>query len=245
MPHTIAFGDTHGNWPALLKALWHFRPEVCLVAGDFGWWPRLWDDALLSGREDARLSYLLEKKPAETEIRFIEGNHEDLDHLFAHTHDARRVHEPVELRPKLWYQPRGSTLDLADGRRVFCCGGGKSVDRFFRKEGASWFPQEIVKMRDIPKDLPRCEIVLSHTVPNRLGVLETFPKLDPRCMDTSPDPTCEVLDHVFDAVRPDLWIASHLHVLKRGKVKGTEYVVLDRTDGGLRPWTDFALALVK
>ena len=42
-------------------------------------------------------------------------------------------------------------------------------------------------------------------------------------------PSCDVLDRVFDEARPKLWIASHLHLVRRGEANGCRYVVLDRS----------------
>ena len=87
--HTIVVGDTHMYWPAMLKALHHFRPEVCVVAGDFGWWPETWG----YGPLDKRLAWLMEQQPVGTErylfeIRHLQGIHipdmmltESLQHL--------------------------------------------------------------------------------------------------------------------------------------------------------------------
>jgi len=244
MVHTIVLGDTHGNWAYLLKALHHFRPDVCLVAGDFGWWPVLWAKAFIQGNKEFLLNYLLDNRPTNTEIRFIEGNHEDLEDLFETTEGARHSHEAVALRPGLWYQPRGSVYTLADGRTVFCCGGGKSVDAPYRKPGISWFPEEIVRPEELPQTLPKADIVLSHTVPNRFGVLETLPLPDPG-WDISPDPTCAVLDSVYDAIRPSLWLASHLHVFRQGVFENTEYLVLNRTDVPGVPWKQCSRVLVR
>ncbi len=135
-------------------------------------------------------------------------------------------------------------MTLADGRRMLCIGGGKSVDAPLRIPGLSWFPQEILSCEELPEILPEADILLSHTVPNRLGVLETLPSVVDPDWDMTPDPTCAVLDEVFDACRPSLWIASHLHVCRRGRAGDTEYAVLDRTDGVVKPWEDFVEVLV-
>ncbi len=128
--------------------------------------------------------------------------------------------------------------------KVFCAGGGKSVDWKLRIEGLSWFPQEILRREELPETLPEADVVISHAVPNRLGVLETLPPVPPD-WDPSPDPSCDVLDEVFDTCRPSLWVASHLHLARRGEVSGCRYAVLDRTDGlSERPWEDFVEVLV-
>ncbi len=243
--HTIVVGDTHMYWPALLRALHHFRPEACIVAGDFGWWPETWG----CGPLEKRLDWLLAEKPSRTEIRFIEGNHENLPLLFGEAERVRRKvgagsFDALEMRPGLWYQPRGSMMTLVEGSTVFFCGGGKSVDAPLRIEGLSWFPEEIVTRDQLPDVLPEADVVISHTVPNRLGVLETLPPVFAPDWDLAPDPTSAVLDEVFDAVSPSLWIASHLHVFRRGRVGKTHFVVLDRTDGNAKPWEDFSMVLV-
>lgn len=249
--HTLVLGDTHMEWNSMLRALHHFHPQVCIVAGDFGWWPTAWVKAKIHGQKQIPLDYLLESKPNETEIRFIEGNHEDLPRLFGIAEHYRRErdlgqYEAVELRDGLWYQPRGSTYTLADGRTILFCGGGKSVDAPLRKLGVNWFKEEIVCAEQLPKTLPKADIVISHTVPNRLNVLETIPAVDWEYngWDSTPDPTCTVLDWIFDTVHPDLWIASHLHLFRKGKVDNTEYFVLDRTDNGECPLEEFSYVLI-
>lgn len=245
--HTLVVGDTHMDWSAFLKVLHHFRPKLCLVAGDFGWWPYSWLVFEDRGKHTKTLHWLLEKKPKETEIRFIEGNHEDLDNLFDCYHKLmHQPFEPVELFPKLWYQPRGSTFTLADGRTVFFCGGGKSVDVAVREKGVSWFPQEEVGLDELPDPIPQTDIVISHTVPNVSGVFETMTPLKEVCewWDDTPDKTCATLDVVWEAIRPPLWLASHLHLYRKTKYKNTEFIVLDRTDGGHRPWEEFTYVLI-
>ena len=235
MAHTIVVGDTHMDWDSLVNVLQTHRPKRCIVAGDFGWWPNLFQK---HRKRPLYLDWLMQSKPDETEIRFIEGNHEDLSDLFATVGHLRLKNgtgpfDALELRPGLWYQPRGSTFTLEDGRTIFFCGGGKSVDAPARTPGKDWFPEEIVRRDELPATLPKADIVISHTVPNGLGVLETLTPIKEVCgwWDDTPDPTCDVLDEVLFTIRPSLWIAAHLHVFRKGRVKETEYVVLNRTDG--------------
>ena len=246
MAHTMVVGDTHMHWPALLKVLYHFRPKTCIVAGDFGWWPGAWLQAEKEGKKEISIRYLLENCPEETEIRFIDGNHEDLPELFAfHRSMAKGAFEPVEIAPRLWYQPRGSTYTLADGRTVFFCGGGKSVDWTARKRGISWFPEEIVYRKELPEVLPKADIVISHTIPSLSGVLETLKPLKEVCewWDDTPDETCWTLDDVLQEIRPKLWIAAHLHLHRELEQNGTKFVVLDMVNGRPRPWSDFTYIL--
>ncbi len=245
--HTLVVGDTHMKWPAFLRVLHHFLPKVCIVAGDFGWWPNSWMAAQYKGEYEKSLLWFLEKKPRHTQIRFIEGNHEDLDNLFRlHRSLTDNPFEAVELYPDLWFQPRGSTFELADGRTVFFCGGGKSVDNAIREKGISWFPQEEVSRDELPKTLPQADLVISHTVPNVSGVFDTLTPLKQVCewWDDTPDKTCTTLDYVWETLHPKLWLASHLHVFRETTYEGTKFIVLDRTDGGDRPWNYFTYVLI-
>ena len=148
MSSVLVLGDGHAAWPWLGAALSVFRPDICLVAGDFGWWPKL-----LPLPHTVLPPALLER----TELHFLDGNHED--HPALRQVVPRGCFEPVELLPRIIYHPRGSTMRLPDGRTVFFAGGGKSVDRAYRTEGRDWFPEEILVREDLPHTLPQADVV--------------------------------------------------------------------------------------
>ncbi|MBQ7608092.1 MAG: metallophosphoesterase [Desulfovibrionaceae bacterium] len=228
MPHTLVVADTHTHWKPFLSFLWTHRPSVCLVAGDFGWWP---------GHE---LSLFLRLKPETSEIRFIDGNHEDHSSLFAAVKRRQddggyRSHEPVELAPGLWYQPRGSTYTLADGRTIFCVGGAAPV----KNATVLYERPAMLDRTDLPASLPSADIVLAHTLCNRSGLLATLPPLKGQ------DPSTFVLDEVFSAVRPKLWLCGHLHRHMRSRAEGCVFHVLDLLMREIsRPLGTYAYVLV-
>ena len=210
MPHTLVVADTHGHWEPFLSFLWSHRPAVCFVAGDFGWWP---------GFELARF---LREKPSATEIRFVDGNHEDHVSLRALTRAVRGVspdagHEAFEIAEGLWYQPRGSTYRLSDGRTVFCVGGAAPV----RNGLVIADSPATLRRKDLPEVIPKADIVLAHTLCGRAGLLAELPALQGK------DPSTDVLDDVFAHVRPKLWLCGHLHRHIRCHADGCEFVVLD------------------
>ncbi len=228
MPHTLVVADTHMHWEPFLYFLWTHRPSVCLVAGDFGWWP---------GDE---LSAFIREKPEATEIRFIDGNHEDHRSLRALMQGGSAIsgvgrHSPVQVAEGLWYQPRGSIYRLSDGRTVFCVGGAAPV-----KDGAVIADNTATLRRsDLPETMPAADIVLAHTLCSRAGLLKSLPPLRGR------DPSNAVLDEVFAQVRPKLWVCGHLHTHMRGRAEGCDFVVLDllsRTNA--RPLRSYAHVLV-
>lgn len=135
-------GDVHGraehgssrfafkNWP-LGRTL--TRDDVVIVAGDFGF---VWDG---SNAERYWLDWL-ESKPWTT--CFVDGNHENhhaLAGLPVREWNGGLVHE---ARPHVLHLMRGEVFDIA-GATVLTMGGAASNDRQYRKEGRSWWPEEM------------------------------------------------------------------------------------------------------
>ncbi|MBR3665246.1 MAG: metallophosphoesterase [Lachnospiraceae bacterium] len=157
MPNILVLGDVHGEWAYLASLLLYLRPDICIVAGDFGWWPG-WGDL----PHEAMPREVLER----TELHFADGNHENHRELLAAA--PRGCFEAVEIAPRIIYHPRGSIWELPDGRRIFFAGGAKSVDWRWRHERTMWFREELLLRHHLPESLPRADIVISHTVSTAL-----------------------------------------------------------------------------
>ena len=135
-------GDVHGraeygssrfafkNWP-LGRTL--TRDDVVIVAGDFGF---VWDG---SNAERYWLDWF-ESKPWTT--CFVDGNHENhhaLAELPVREWNGGLVHE---VRPRVLHLMRGEVFGI-DGLTVLAMGGAASNDRQYRREGRSWWPEEM------------------------------------------------------------------------------------------------------
>lgn len=135
-------GDVHGraeygssrfafkNWP-LGRTL--TRDDAVIVAGDFGF---VWDG---SNAERYWLDWF-ESKPWTT--CFVDGNHEN-HHALANL-PVREWNDGIvhEVRPRVLHLMRGEVFDI-DGLTVLAMGGAASNDRQYRKEGRSWWPEEM------------------------------------------------------------------------------------------------------
>ena len=73
--------------------------------------------------------------PDEALLYFCDGNHE---HFGTLDPDADA---PVQISDHVIYVPRGTAIDIS-GVRVGFCGGAESIDREYRTEGVSWWPEE-------------------------------------------------------------------------------------------------------
>ena len=109
------------------------RYDVVVVAGDFGF---VWDGS----NTDRYWLDWFESKPWTT--CFVDGNHENhrmLAELPETEWNGGRVHV---ARPHVLHLMRGEVFDIA-GTTVLAMGGAASHDREWRKEGKSWWPEEM------------------------------------------------------------------------------------------------------
>jgi hypothetical protein len=213
----LLMGDTHGHWDRINTTVATLRPDVLIQLGDFGYWPNI-------DRYDPCKHLALGK----TQVRFLDGNHENHEEL------ARfRGETPVarEVCPGIFYQERGSFMDLPDGRRILFMGGADSIDKKSRTPGLDWFPGEIITEKDLQR-LPagKVDIVCSHTAPRRFGIKQKFLKRHGG-HDHGDDPSEDALDHVFERYRPRWWFFSHWHARMFGESDGCRWFCLDIAGG--------------
>lgn len=204
----LAVGDVHGGFERLNYLISQEKPDMILQVGDFGYWPLL---------EDYNLATI---DTGSTRIYFCEGNNDDLGSLKTLVKQAGR---PVEIAPNIIYMPRGSVLELADGRRVLFMGGGQSVDRWRRYEGWDWFPEEIITEEDLAH-LPEApiDIVISHTCPEEFPIEQARRK---KVKDI--DPSRQMLSRVLHKYNPSLWYFGHWHTCCEGIYQDTMWVCLN------------------
>lgn len=115
------------------------RDDAVIVAGDFGF---VWDG---SNAEKYWLDWF-ESKPWTT--CFVDGNHENhhaLAGLPVREWNSGLVHE---ARPHVLHLMRGEVFDI-DGLTVLAMGGAASNDRQYRREGRSWWPEEMPSEEEI------------------------------------------------------------------------------------------------
>lgn len=215
-------GDIHGRFDALDKVAIETNSDVIIQCGDFGFWP-------------GNLNKI--KTKTKIPIYFCRGNHEDHDTLDTYPEltisnlktseritnefllEKRKLSiKKVEVNKKkiprradnIFLCNHGSILTLEDTNILFF-GGAKSIDKMYRKEGSSWWPQEIPPGYIVDKTLELIQnididIVISHTAPK--FIVEKF--IDTEHL-TSLDPTTYILEEIFISAHPKLWFFGHFH----------------------------------
>jgi hypothetical protein len=195
----LLVGDVHGQYEALNRLVRVLKPDVVLQCGDFGYWPEF------PGPDGARPGDPAGKIHSDAPIHFCDGNHDDHSSLAAFRSETPKAHE---LAPNLFYQERGSTLDLPDGRVVLFFGGAESTDRFKRKEGETWWPGELATQRDLER-LPSdpVDIIISHTSPRSLNGW-SFCRSG---RQKSKDPSRDILETALELMKPQKVFFGHWH----------------------------------
>lgn len=153
----IVAGDWHGNWPQAERVIRHAKEtnvDTIVHVGDFGIWSN--DKPYLN-----RIQALL--KQWDIQMYFIDGNHEDFPRLYAKplNEDGTR-----KVRDNISHLPRGFRWEW-DGISFLALGGAASIDKKFRREGISWWPEELITDEDVAKSIEggKVDVMFTHDSP--------------------------------------------------------------------------------
>lgn len=204
-----------------------------LSVGDFGYWPRAPKRYVLDGEivDHVHISEGLKFDPAQTNVLFCDGNHED--------HYALKELMHNEVMPGVFYMSRGATHVLPDGRRILFMGGALSVDRHergFNSPKMGWFAEEEISfsdMLDLPDTNMKIDILITHTCPCDIASDIKGKQVKNNC-------SMDAVEQILDVYRPDLWFFGHWHKYKVGKYKDTRWTALDMLAAGRTWWVELA-----
>lgn len=199
-------GDVHGNIERFKKEK---TPKVSelkeedyfLVAGDFGFLFRM------NKAEEENLNYL-ENLPFT--VLFIDGNHENFDALNSFPAEMWHGGKIHRIRPNVCHLMRGQIFTI-ENRTFFTMGGGFSIDKFLRKEGVSWWKEEIPSDEEFDearKNLKahdhKVDYIITHAAPEKIMNM-IFPNHEPELKLNL------FLQEVMDSTTYTHWYFGHLH----------------------------------
>lgn len=205
-------GDTHGTieigkLSRANLAVERVEPgegDFVIILGDFG---LVFAPDGQSAEERWWLKWL-DEKPWTT--LFIDGNHENFAHLNALPEEEWRGGRVHRVSESVLHLMRGQIFEI-DGRSFFTMGGAASHDRQFRKEGRSWWPEELPSEEELARAdaaLDGCgrrvDYVLTHCAPTLVQG-----RINPTFL---PDRLTEYLQHVRDTTAFHRWYFGHYHV---------------------------------
>lgn len=205
-------GDTHGSLEIDKLSTKNFpvqkelsKKDYVIIAGDFG--------CIWSGHKDKFWLDWLEKKNFTT--LWVDGNHENFDLLNQYPSEEWNGGKVHFIRPSVIHLMRGQVFTI-DGIKIFTFGGAMSNDKQYRKEGVSWWKEEIPSTQEFEEGINNLEkhdltvdVIITHTAPSLV-----ITKKDLNDNEIN-DPTCEMLDSFMENVNFKQWFFGHFHEDKK------------------------------
>ncbi len=215
-------GDTHGELSHFLQLAKAGEPkwtaaDTLIVCGDFGF---IWanpEDEEGYAYDQARLDELAQKP---YKILFVDGNHENFDVLYAYPLEDGFGGTVRRIRDNIFHLQRGQVYTIG-GYTFFTFGGGYSMDRYLRRKGLSWWPQEMPVAAELEAGRQalaqvghRVDYIVTHTAPHVIV----------KMMRYAPDPHEQPLNVYFNKVwrdtQFDQWFFGHFHIERKTPVAG-------------------------
>ena len=199
-------GDLHREYDfAKLRRLHENTPltknDYVIICGDFGgiWLGDFKDRPFLNMLE--RLSYT---------VLFVDGNHENHPALARYPVEEWNGGNVHMLSNSVIHLMRGQVYEI-EGLRFFAMGGASSHDKQYRKEGESWWPEELpseeeykTALENLDKNGWKVDVVISHCAPDSI-------QNELNCRYAH-----DKLTNFFETIKQDLtydfWFFGHYHV---------------------------------
>ena len=163
-------GDTHGDPVRFIENnmgdnQWT-SDDLLIVCGDFTYIFRNNDS------EKEFLDYLEKEKPYT--ICFCDGNHENFPAIYSYPEEewnGGRIHR---IRKNIVHLMRGQVYTI-ENKSFFVFGGSYSIDKGWRKEGVSWWPEEqpnedeyATGLKNLEKSNYEVDYIITHTAPQAI-----------------------------------------------------------------------------
>ena len=221
----VAFaGDWHGNAPwgkLVLERLGERGITKLYHVGDFGLWPNGYG-----------YMHTINRAAEENgvEIWVTPGNHEDWSVLTeAFKRNPNEAVALTKMTSNIKWCPPGLRWE-DQGVSFVSLGGAASIDRSWRKEGKTWWPEEFISLHDVARTVAGgyADIMLTHDAP--LPGIRAVQEIANTPGNWRNDDLLyahqgrEVLTRAWDAVKPRFTVHGHFHVygFELGEYDGRE-----------------------
>ncbi|MDE6058731.1 MAG: metallophosphoesterase [Clostridia bacterium] len=204
-------GDTHGLEDAYKLHIFAgehpklTRNDYVIIAGDFG---AIWSERTLA----ENLRYYTELPFT---VLFVDGNHENFDLINSYPVEIWNGGKVHRIRPNVLHLMRGQIFEI-EGKTIFTFGGATSIDRHYRVEGRSWWPQELPSFEELDEGLAnlkkygnKVDYIITHACGQRALA---YPKLRAQAGIKIECPECQLLSNFEDVVEFKHWYFGHFHI---------------------------------
>ena len=204
-------GDTHGTLD-LTKVVQYYEgredefnkdDDYLIILGDVG-------VCGFSASVEAETRSVLRDLPVTT--LFIDGNHENFEQLNSYPVDEWNGGKVHFVESDIIHLMRGQVYDI-DGTAFFTFGGAYSIDKMYRTEGISWFPEEMPTAEEFEEGWNNLEnvdfsvdYILTHSAPREVAAAMGYGE-----MSDGEIALRQYLQRVADEADFEAWYFGHFH----------------------------------
>jgi len=198
------------------------KDDYVIILGDFG---ILWKNE--PDKTERYWLKWLDNKPWTT--LFLAGNHENFNRINKLPKVEMFGSEVGKVSDNVYHLKHGNIYTI-HGKTFLTIGGAQSIDKMYRIENVSWWPEEMLSYKDLNnvycnlrKHNFKVDHVLTHTCPNSVYNLMND---DIRKFD---DPTMKELQMVLESLKSfKHWHYGHFHQDRKINDKFTVYYQMIR-----------------
>lgn len=228
-------GDLHGSLDISKFSERNFqmqnqlsREDFMIICGDFG---LIWEDC----EEERNWLKWLEDRPWTT--LWIDGNHENFDRLKSFSTEKWNGGLIQKITPHIFHLCRGQVFQI-EGYRIFAMGGAESHDKARRKEGVSWWREELPTEAEIQRARAALEcvnwkvdIVLTHSLSTKIQ-WELFHGM----LSYTENRLTDFFQELDENLDFRLWFSGHYHFSKQFDERHVLLydTIVQLTEGGFR-----------
>jgi hypothetical protein len=206
----IIAGDIHGTLD-IGKVVQFFagrdeeysKDDYLIICGDVG-------VCGFSAGNEAETRNILRGLPVTT--LFVDGNHENFEQLNSYGVDEWNGGKVHFIESDIIHLMRGQVFEI-DGTSFFTFGGAYSLDKMYRTEGISWFPEEIPSREEYEEgwsNLKKADFhvdyILSHTGPREVVAAMGYGEMSDDEVELR-----QFLQRVADNTDFTAWYFGHFH----------------------------------
>ncbi|MCR4739252.1 MAG: metallophosphoesterase [Lachnospiraceae bacterium] len=206
----VISGDTHGMLD-IGKVVSFFeehegeysQDDYLIICGDVG-------VCGFSASEEREVRGVLRNLPVTT--LFIDGNHENFEHLNSYGVEEWNGGKVHFIESGIIHLMRGQVFEI-DGTSFFTFGGAYSIDKMYRTEGISWFPEEIPVREEyeegwlnLEKKDFRVDYILTHSAPREVAAAMGYGEMSDDEIELR-----QYLQRVADNTDFKAWYFGHFH----------------------------------
>ncbi len=214
-------GDTHrtdllcihhfcDNHPELTKS------DYIVIAGDFGGvWAKETLERDLKPFTDLPVTVL-----------FVDGNHENFDLINSYPVEIWNGGKVHKIKPDIIHLMRGQVFEI-EGKTIFTFGGATSIDKDYRVEGESWWPQELPTYEELDEGVAnlkrygnQVDYIITHSCSERAFA---YPIIRNNATIKFHCPEVQMLSYIEDIAIFKHWFFGHFHL---DAELGDKYTVL-------------------